>query len=170
MRIVYRFVCFLLFLPLPVLAQTGIYASFSASNFDVPNVNWQYGPMIGIYHDFWHPPFLGIGADIRGSFIGSGSTKLYGGVLGPRVDLHPPVFPVKPYVEVLGGIGQANFGEGFATTNTTSFEYQLVAGVDVTIFPRIDWRLAEFTYSGFSDLNENAYPKTISTGIVIRLP
>jgi hypothetical protein len=170
MRAVYLVVCGLLLLPLSGLAQTGVYAMFDASNYDLPNINWQYGPTVGAYHDIISPPFLGIGVDLRASFLGSGSSKIYSGLLGPRIELRPHVLPIKPYIEALGGAGDVNVGEGFANTSDTAFEYQLVVGVDVTILPRIDWRLAEFSYTGFANMDQTFYPKTISTGLVLRLP
>jgi len=170
MRIVLLLLCSVLFLPLSALAQTGVYATFNASDFDLPNIDWQYGPAFGIYHDAWHLPFVGIGIDARASFIGSGSTKIYSGLVGPRVDLHPHVLPLKPYAEALIGGGKVEFGQGVARTDKSAFQYQLLAGVDLTVFPLVDWRVAEFSYSGFSNIGEPFHPKTISTGIVVRLP
>ncbi|MBT9330352.1 hypothetical protein [Paracidobacterium acidisoli] len=170
MRGIYLVLCGLLLLPLSGLAQTGIYATFSASDYNLPNVDWQYGPTVGLYHEFGAIPFLGVGFDVRAQFLGSGSSQIYSGLLGPRVSLHPHLLPVKPYVEALGGAGDVNVGEGVANASDTAFEYQLVAGADVTIFPRIDWRVAEFSYGGFANLGENLHPRTLGTGIVIRLP
>lgn len=161
---------FLLLLPFSASAQTGVYASFSASNFDLPNIGWQYGPTFGLYHDFAHAPLLSAGADARASLLGSGSTKAYTGLIGPRVQLHPHLLPVKPYAEVLIGAGQVEYGQGTAHTDSTKFAYQLIGGADVTILPRIDWRVAEFSFGGFSALGDSFHPKTLSTGVVLRLP
>jgi hypothetical protein len=57
-----------------------------------------------------------------------------------------------------------------ARTDTTKFTYQLLAGVDFTIFPRIDWRIVEFSYGGFTGLEDDFHPKTLSMGFVVRLP
>lgn len=170
MRIVHLLLCAVFLLSSSAFAQTGIYATFNATDLDLPNVDWQYGPAFGIYHDAWHLPFVGVGVDGRASFIGSGSTKIYSGLVGPRVDLHPHIFPLKPYGEVLAGGGKVEVGQGVARTDSSAFEYQLLAGADLTILPHIDWRLAEFSYSGFSNLNDSFNPKTIGTGIVLRLP
>src|ERR1700759_3401428 len=114
MRIVHLLVCALLFLPLSVFAQTGVYATFNASDFDLPNVNWQYGPVVGIYHNALHLPFLRLGVDGRASFIGSDSTKVYSGLGGVRAEIHPPILPLKPYAEALVGGGKVEFGQGVA--------------------------------------------------------
>jgi hypothetical protein len=52
----------------------------------------------------------------------------------------------------------------------TKFEYQFLGGFDFTVFPRVDWRIAEFSYEGLAGLNGGFHPESISTGIVLRLP
>ena len=89
-------------------------------------------------------------------------------MIGPRVSVHPRVLPFMPYLEGLGGIGYYDFGAGQGSN--TKFEYQLLAGIDYTVIPRLDWRIVEFSYGGLSALNGNLHPKTISTGLVLRLP
>jgi hypothetical protein len=86
------------------------------------------------------------------------------------VEVHPHLIPVKPYAEVLIGAGQVEYGQGTAHTDSTKFAYQLLGGVDMTILPRIDWRVAEFSFGGFSALGDSFHPKTLSTGVVFRLP
>ena len=144
--------------------------NFSASDFDLPHVGWQYGPTFGIYHDAWHLPFAGVGVDGRASLIGSGSTKVYSGLVGPRAQVRPHVVPFQPYVEALIGGGNVQVGQGVARTDKNVFEYQVVAGGDLTVLPHIDWRVAEFSYSGFSGMDQSFHPRTFSTGIVLRLP
>ncbi|MFZ0661498.1 MAG: hypothetical protein WAM66_02300 [Acidobacteriaceae bacterium] len=155
---------------MPGLAQTGIYASFSTSDFNTPNVGQQYGPTFGFYHNLWRPPFLGIGFDARATLLGSGSTKAYMGFVGPRLQLRPHVVPVMPYVEGLVGAGAVQVGEGVAFVDKTALAYEGVAGVDWTILPRLDWRIVEFSAGGFASLNASISPRTWSTGLVLRLP
>lgn len=150
-------------------AQTGVYAAFSAADPNLPNTNWIYGGNVGIYLDTHSVPFLEWGGDLRGSFMKHGDAQLNSGLIGPRFVLHPPVLPIKPYAEVLGGIGHISAGQGAARTSETNFEYRVLAGADVTIFPRIDWRLFEYGYGGFSGLT-NVHPQTVSMGFVVRLP
>jgi hypothetical protein len=159
----------LLFIGSLAHAQTGIYAEFGGSKVDSPNDQWIYGPTFGIYTDFLPLPFVHLGADLRGSVLGPGeNTTLYSGLLGPRISVHPHVLPINPYIEALAGIGHFDFGPGQGSD--TQFEYQFLAGIDHTIVPRLDWRVVEFSYGGLSAFEGSLHPKTISTGLVLRLP
>lgn len=167
-----RNVCFvLIFLgPLYAKAQVGVYGEFSAAKINQPNTSWVYGPTFGAYYDPWHVPFIGAGIDLRVAFLSTGSTTLDSGLAGPRLVFIPHVLPFQPYVEVLGGIGHDQFGQGVAKQTATDFEYQFLGGLDTTILPRIDWRVVEFSYGGVSGLGSSLNPETLSTGIVVRLP
>jgi hypothetical protein len=150
-------------------AQTGLYAEFGASKVDAPSNNWIYGPTFGLYHDFYSVPFLHLGGDLRGSLLGvSQTTNLYSGLIGPRLSLHPHVLPVMPYAEALFGFGHYDFGND--QPSNTQFEYQFLGGFDLTILPRLDWRVVEFSYGGLSAFNGDLHPRTLSTGLVLRLP
>ncbi len=150
-------------------AQTGLYVEFGGSKVDAPGNDWIYGPTFGVYSDFLPLPFVHLGADLRGSVLGpSQNTTLYSGLIGPRLSVHPHVLPIHPYLEGLVGIG--HFDLGADQGSNTKFQYQLLAGIDHTIVPRVDWRVVEFSYGGLSIFNGSLHPKTISTGIVLRLP
>ena len=160
----------LLFCALDAAAQVGVYGEFSTADLNKPNVGRVYGPTFGAYYDAWHVPFFGAGIDVRGAFLGFGSTTLNSGLAGPRLVFTPHPLPIRPYVEALVGIGHTHFGQGFADQSSTDFEYQFLGGLDLTILPRLDWRIVEFSYGGLSGLESSFNPKTISTGIVVRLP
>ncbi len=150
-------------------AQTGLYAEFGGSKIDAPSDDWIYGPTFGVYSDFLPLPFVHVGADLRGSVLGiSQTTTLYSGLIGPRVSVHPHVLPINPYIEALAGIGYYDLGANQGSN--TKFEYQFLGGIDHTILPRLDWRVVEFSYGGLSVFNGSLHPKTISTGLVLRLP
>ncbi|HEY3991179.1 MAG TPA: hypothetical protein VGM02_17900 [Acidobacteriaceae bacterium] len=149
-------------------AQTGVYIEFGGSKVDAPSDQWVYGPTFGVYHDFYSVPFVHVAADLRGSVLGvSSTTTLTSGEIGPRVSIHPHVLPVMPYFEALAGIGHYDFGN---RQSSTQFEYQFLAGIDYTLIPRLDWRVVEFSYGGLSAFNGSLHPRTISTGLVLRLP
>ena len=157
-------------MPLGARAQTAIYAGYSASDFHEPNVGWKEGPMFGVYYDHWGVPFVKVGVDARASFIGSGSTVDDSGFIGPRLQLHPHVLPLMPYAEGLIGAAHAEFGQGLAQRSGTNFAFQWNAGLDMTIFPRLDWRVAEYSWSSVKGLGVNFRPTTLTTGLVLRLP
>jgi hypothetical protein len=154
---------------IPASAQIGVYGTFSAANFRLPNTGWQYGSTFGLYDNHWHYGLIDFGLDGRGSVIG-GSASIASGLVGPRVVLKPHVLPFMPYLEVLGGMGHAEYGEGSAAGSTTKFEYNFVGGIDYTVLPRIDWRVVDFSYGGLAAFKGSFNPRTVSTGIVFRLP
>ena len=160
----------LLLFSLHAKAQVGLYAEFSAAKVNVPNSNWIYGSTFGGYIDHGHFWILSTGLDARGAILGSGVNTLDSGLVGPRLVVTPHVLPIKPYIEGLVGVGRAGYYQGTAPTTVTKFQYQFLGGVDWTLLPRIDWRVAEFSYGGLSGLGSSFNPKTISTGIVLRLP
>lgn len=160
--------CCILF-PLAASAQTGVYATFSASNFNAPNVKWQYGSTLGIYDDFVSVPFAGIGLDARATLLGHGDTSLITGLIGPRIQFRPHIIPLMPYFEGLVGGGRVKIGQGVAAQDKTVAAYEGVAGIDWTILPRIDWRVVDFSFGGVSNVGD-VTPRTLSTGLVVRLP
>lgn len=150
-------------------AQVGLYAEFGGAKINAPSNDWIYGPTFGAYADFVPLPIVHIGGDIRGSVLGvSQTTTLYSGLIGPRISVHPHVLPLSPYIEAVAGIGHYDYGRGFGSD--TKFEYQFLGGIDHTIIPRLDWRVVEFSYGGLSAFGSSLHPKTISTGVVLRLP
>ncbi len=150
-------------------AQIGLYAEFSSAKANVPNSSWIYGPTFGAYLDRGFG-LVSAGLDARGAILGSGNNTLDSGLIGPRLVFTPHVLPIMPYIEGLIGVGQAGYYEGGVPTTVTKLQYQFLGGVDWTILPRLDWRIAEFSYGGLSGLGSSFNPKTISTGIVVRLP
>jgi hypothetical protein len=166
-----RTACLLLFIfsSMAAMAQVGLYGEFSAAKLNVPNTSWIYGPTFGGYLDKGHFWVFNSGVDARGAILGSGATTLDSGLVGPRVAVRPHLLPIQPYVEALIGAGHADYGQGVAHVSATKFQYQFLGGLDLTVLPRIDWRLVEFSYGGLSGLGSSFNPKTISTGIVVRL-
>ncbi len=165
--------------PMTAKAQLGVYANFTAAKVNGSTSDWIFGPGFGGYLDHGHFIFLSTGVDLRGEILGTGSsTKFDAGYIGPRVAFRPHVLPIKPYVEGLVGVAYAEVPTAplpnaisiGGTTSATRFSYQFVGGVDYTLVPRVDWRVAEFSYGGLSILDGSIHPKTISTGIVVRLP
>ncbi|HTV83054.1 MAG TPA: hypothetical protein VME18_10420 [Acidobacteriaceae bacterium] len=151
-------------------AQVGVYAAFGAADFHQPNVNWQYGPMAGLYWNALGVPFVKAGVDLRGSWMGTGDAQDDGYLAGPRVQIHPHVLPLMPYAEALGGVSRVVVGQGSAQTAGTKFSYALVAGLDATIFPHVDWRVVDYSWQRVEGLGIGFQPTQISMGLVVRLP
>lgn len=153
-----------------VQGQTAVYAEYGASDFHLPNIGWQYGPTFGVYYAHWGVPFVRVGFDARASFIGSGSTHDDSGFIGPRIALHPHVIPLMPWAEALVGASSYQFGQGSAKTSGTSLSYNLAAGLDLTILPRLDWRVIDYSWQDVTGVGQQFRPETYSTGLVLRLP
>lgn len=157
-------------------AQTGIYAEFTGAKVPAANTVWIFGPTVGLYHDTGHG-LIAFGYDVRGSFLNRGETNglqsdehlttLLGGV---RLAVTPHILPIKPYGEALVGYGHLRLGQGVAHTDSSNVAYQLLAGADLTFFPRLDWRVFEFSYGRVGNLGADLAPKSYSTGLVFRLP
>lgn len=170
-RLRWVFLPLLLLFSIAATAQIGLYGQFSASKLNAPDTGWIYGPTIGVYFASQHFAFLSTGLDVRGSLLGDADhTVLNSALGGVRLGFKPHVIPIQPYVEGLAGVGYIEAGQGLAYIAETKFEYQLLGGLDLTVLPRIDWRLVEFSYGKLSGLDSDFDPKTISMGIVVRLP
>ena len=154
-------------------AQTGVYAEFTAG-LENGVASRLYGPTIGLYHDDGFG-LIALGLDVRGSFLrsrqGGNVTESLNTVQGGvRLAITPHVLPIKPYGEALVGYASLSTGGGVARLSGGHLGYQGLAGVDLTFLPRIDWRVVEFSYQGFTGLGQEFFPKTLSTGLVLRLP
>ena len=153
-------------------AQLGLYAGLTVQNPGVPGDNSYdlYGGTLGAYLASGHLAILNLGVDLRGSFTRSSGNSFNTGAIGPRLGLNLHIIPLHPYAEATVGIASLNLNGG-SPNNGTSFEYQLIGGLDVTVLPRIDWRVAEFSYGGVSVANSPSYhPKALTTALVLRLP
>ena len=154
-------------------AQLGLYAGFSAANTNIPNEPWFYGASFGGYYNVVKLPLINIGIDGQAAFLnGSGSSspqKITNGLAGPRAEFHLPLIPLKPYAAGHIGASRIEVGEGFSRTDKTVLGYGFAAGADLTIFPRLDWRIVEYSYTRFNILG-SVNQSTFTTGLVLRLP
>jgi hypothetical protein len=159
------------FAPLSLHAQLGLYGAFTVQNLGGPNNNGYdlYGGTFGAYLASGRLAILSLGVDLRGSFARSNGVSFDTGSIGPRIGLNTHILPIHPYIEATIGLGHVDFTG--STGGETKFEYQVLGGLDFTILPRIDWRVAEYSYGGLSTINNYNYrPKSLSTGLVLRLP
>jgi len=157
----------LLLAPAALRAQIGVYAGFSGAPVGgAIGTNWAYGPLVGIYKQSGYAANLvSVGADLRASFLTRNGFHYYTGAVGPRIAFKAPVLPFRPYLEGLVGVGNVQNGSGAGSS--TNLNYQVVGGLDTTIFPRLDWRVVEFSYSAVTSQSVNA--KILTTGLVLRI-
>ena len=146
-------------------AKLAIYGTVGSEKTEVNNQGWSTAGTFGLYYDLAHLGPIAISADARGDLSGN----MNSGLFGPRIAVALPVFPLKPYFEVLGGFSSYSTQNGGAK-NTTSGNYRWVGGIDTTILPHIDWRIADYSYSGggITQGNITRHPQSLTTGIVVR--
>jgi hypothetical protein len=151
----------LLSTPLHAQAKLAVYGTVGGEQPGIVNANnWGTAGTVGLYVGVVNFGPLALSVDGRADL----ASKIKSGFVGPRIALHPPIFPLKPYVEVL--IGKSffpNLPNGFPMKSR--FAGRVVAGVDTTILPRVDWRVVDFTY-GITSATPRA--KSLTTGIVVR--
>jgi hypothetical protein len=166
----FRYLLFALLLaffliPTGANAQIAVYAGFSGAPISGGSTNTAFGPLVGVYKQTGYAAnIVSIGGDLRGSFLTHDNFHYYTGAAGPRLAFKAPILPFRPYVEGLVGAGNVQNGGG---NSSTHFNYQVVAGLDTTILPRVDWRVIEFDYSAVSSSSFNA--KIFTTGLVLRI-
>lgn len=145
-------------------AQLGLYGAFTGANLSGPGASWMYGGTFGGYYDSFDFPMVNFGLDLRFAFLGGGGNpSATTGLAGPRAVLHFPAFPLRPYAEALAG--GAHFTQ--SGVDTTTLDYGVAAGLDTTIFPRIDWRVIDYQHTWSSS---GIQETSLSSGLVLRIP
>jgi hypothetical protein len=150
--------------PLHAQAKLAVYGTGGTEKSGLQHSGWNTAGTFGFYYGLRHFAPLDLSVDVRGDL----SRNIYSGILGPRLAVKVPVFPIMPYGEFL-------FGESSYSTlsdghrNANNFTYRVVAGADFTLIPHFDWRVVDYSYSsGITQFGANVHPKTITTGFVIR--
>jgi len=160
----------------PARAQWAVYAQGTGAELAMPNTGHLYGGTGGFYKT-QRAGIFAIGPDFRASILQRGNVagsftdeRMDLGMVGVRFAVTPHVLPVMPYAEGMVGIGYWRGGQGLTRQDKMGGTIQALVGADYTILPRIDWRIAEFTYGRMTGIGETINPRTLSTGIVFRLP
>ena len=146
-----------------------------------PFTTYAYGAASGAEHELNFGHALGatggvflqrsqwLGLDLRGVILTARvPLHTYIGEAGPRVA--PRFGPVRPYAELLGGLGHSGYLQppnnvllgGFGAAWTYAF------GTDLRITHRFQWRVAEYSHSHIY-AGTGASPTILSTGIVFRI-
>lgn len=171
-------------------AQIAVYGTFSPSHIQgVATGNnisggystsdfWTYGVGGGATLTLLPLGPVAVGLDVRGSSQPgtSGADTLLGGI---RVAAKAPFISFRPYAEVAGGYlnTRAHVTTGIATGSSDRqgfAAYELLAGVDHGIAPRIDFRIVEVGVGrgvyvrGPNNNIPDVTFVTLSTGLVLR--
>lgn len=159
-----------MFLPLLLLggsaaqAQLAVYGNFEANDLTQTST-FVTGGTFGAYDDFFRLLPIRVGLDVRGSHLSKDSTDLTEVLGGVRLAVKPPLLPIKPYVQLEGGV--AKLGTGSATVQPGyKLAYQVNGGVDVTFFPHLDWRAVEIGAGAIDGIPNSQFH--VATGLVFR--
>jgi hypothetical protein len=142
-------------------ARFAIYGTGGGEKSGLPNDDWHGAGTFGFYYGIVHVAILDISVDARGDL----SSNIKSGFVGPRVAVKLPVIPIKPYGEFIFGVSTYSVPSRLPIPN--DFAYRYVLGLDTTILPHIDWRVADFSYAINNSAN-GTHAKTLSSGLVIR--
>ena len=180
-------------------AQLGVYGMFTVNRLSVPTYSTTgvAGPEIkssvdpiggtfGVYYDVRTYGPVRLGVDVRGvdttskqegisNFNGSG-TRIYSFLGGVRGSFHTPVEAIQPYVQMSAGLARTDHGASNTQTATgaplplsNDAEFHAYAGLDVHLFPLLDFRAIELGYGGITGgTNGVSSVKSLSTGFVLR--
>jgi hypothetical protein len=178
---------------IPTHAQLGIYGNFQATHDSLSSGQasfWTYGPNAGVYYNFVHLGPIALGADARANYLFGDQYKYRSALFGVRVAAKAPLLPLRPYAQFSIGAGgpkyNGNTGQAVPTISpvppnlfpnnwSTKFQYMVFGGLDTTVAPHIDLRVAEIGYgrmSGVNNGNSGNNPTdslfTIGSGVVFR--
>jgi len=142
-------------------ARFAIYGTGGGEKSGLPNDDWHGAGTFGFYYGILHAAIFDISVDARGDL----STNIKSGFVGPRVAVKVPVIPIKPYGEFIFGVSTYSTPAHLPIPN--DFAYRYVFGLDTTILPHIDWRVADFSYAINNSAN-GTHAKTLSSGLVVR--
>lgn len=141
---------------------------------------WGSGVGGGVTFNFLPIGPVKLGFDLRGStkFRAEGTDTAMGGF---RVSLKAPLIPLKPYAQVSGGYvatytanrgGVGNNQPNGGVVQNRYAAYEVIGGVDYSVFPFVDLRLAEVGvgrgYDVFGSTNQTPMTLfTVNTGVVV---
>jgi hypothetical protein len=143
-------------------AKVAIYGTFGGEKSGLPNQGWSTAETFGLYVGLVDLRPLAFSVDARADL----SSNINSVLAGPRLALHFPAFPLKPYAEVLvGGSTYARTAAGLKDSG--QFASRAVFGADSALLPHLDWRVVDFSY-GINQSANGTHQKTLSTGLVLR--
>ncbi|HEX3569645.1 MAG TPA: hypothetical protein VHU44_02365 [Acidobacteriaceae bacterium] len=160
----------------PSKAQVGIYGQFNTTH-DGAVSAWYNGFSAGVYDDMLGAGPIHAGLDLRGSFQSGSQYRYRSFLVGPRVQVRPPVLPFNPYIQGMIGLGGSRYtgASSLPTHYSNKFQYGVIGGLEYTVLPRIDLRLPEIGYLKMSAVSSIPNAPAVDLvslgfGVVVRLP
>jgi hypothetical protein len=157
-------------------AQLAFYGEFNATH-DPSTASWYKGFTGGAYDNFIHLGPIRAGLDLRGAYATGNQYGYRDFLLAPRLEVNPPMLPIRPYVQASVGFGGTEYQgtSRLATHYSNKLQYGVTAGLDYKLIPLIDLRVAEVEYLRMSGITSGATAPainlvTVGTGVVLRLP
>ena len=114
-----------------------------------------YGYNLGGYYDFYHTGKLSTGFDMRFADLHANNGLLRDFMVGLRISDAPFTLPIKPYVQLSGGIGTTKAPQ--SSVKVSKGIYQISGGADWTLAKHVDLRAIEIGYGSLT---------TVSSGTV----
>jgi hypothetical protein len=157
-------------------AQFGIYGEFNATH-DPSVAAWYKGFAGGAYGNFLHAGPARIGLDLRGAFEAGDQYGYRNFLVGPRLEVKPPLLPIRPYIQASVGVGgnEYNGTSRLQTHYSSKLQYGFIGGLDYVLVPHVDLRVAEVGYLRMSAITSGTPAPainlvTVGAGVVLRLP
>ncbi len=154
-------------------ADSGPFAFLGAGN----TSGFFKGAAAGVYYDFPHANALALGIDMRGSILRSNGAQLNSFQAGIRIAYKPRDARLKPYLEVMGGVGGTK-----SATNPLYYSkpvYGGALGADYALGKHVDFRVLELGVSSLQTIGSGSFGGTttaptalminLSTGFVFHL-
>jgi hypothetical protein len=119
-----------------------------------------YGASIGGYYDFFHGKSFNAGADVRDTIVHGNNASLNSFLLGARVESKPIAFSLKPYAELLGGVGSSK--PPTSSVHVSRAAYGVFGGVDYQFSNHVDFRMVEVGYGSVQTVNSGNFGGPVS--------
>ncbi|MBS1821609.1 MAG: hypothetical protein JST61_06500 [Acidobacteria bacterium] len=162
---VFLFATFFVIHSSPAHAQIAIYDTVGGGTFNSAPNNLGVHHVIGAYiSNGFARHTISVGGDFRASLMGRDGYHYNTFAVGPRISFNPHVIRLHPYAE--GLVGLANYKGGKNASSSNHLSYQIVGGMDATIFPHFDWRVVDLSYNATTGQDLRSF--TAATGIVFR--
>ncbi|HWB33030.1 MAG TPA: hypothetical protein VG714_07655 [Acidobacteriaceae bacterium] len=129
---------------------------------------WASGIGGGVTVNILPLPIVSLGVDLRGS-TKSGNNGADTAMVGLKLGVHPPVLPIKPYVQFSTGYLATRTPGGSGTITNKYLAYEVFGGIDYPLMHFVDFRVIEIGGGGVVDSGSSNSPTlfNVNTGLVL---